>query len=535
MSDNRIRTNIRYYLANDPYFYKVDNLPLVDLVDNDVKLQFQIDQLQNQIGSFTGRATFGELKPYTSEGTPGKVFVSPGSFLARVNIPADRDNGLRERKSDGVFTQPDKKTKAQPEDPDYGLNSPDEAGGIARTALVRVLSEGGIDPGVPIPKFTSEDYPDADVGSNPAPLYRLDVVYIEAYPAEDNDNAKPKVGMIQGGFFMSKPDTISEERKGAQRFTGNDYRQGRTLLQKTEELNAANIIDDKKGNLTGGVDGLRYTTVPLPEDLKNFEYRPLAGDSDSLISTPNFSDENSDFDESKISDWLNGMSDTRGVFCLPVCYILTPFGYAGNTHIPTDNIMDIRPFFRTAEMTFDERQALATSYRPSFRNRFLTRKDPDYLALRDSWVRGSGTSFPGNHEGRVKFLEDELHQEVVLLDSEVELGTMTTQSVSWTPSESDIPVEDNVVAVLVRVSLGISGDTSTAKVKYTNQNGKVHTIARGWCDINGGTPNSMRTQTDTILQYIKAGGDPLTAMDFEPIGLANGNAKVYIYAYIRLV
>ncbi len=36
---NDIKENIRFYKPNDPYFYEVDNLPLIDLLENDKTLK----------------------------------------------------------------------------------------------------------------------------------------------------------------------------------------------------------------------------------------------------------------------------------------------------------------------------------------------------------------------------------------------------------------------------------------------------------------------------------------------------------------
>ena len=43
----RINEDIRFYLPADPYYYQVDNLPLEDLLANDVRLQNQIDSIQS--------------------------------------------------------------------------------------------------------------------------------------------------------------------------------------------------------------------------------------------------------------------------------------------------------------------------------------------------------------------------------------------------------------------------------------------------------------------------------------------------------
>ena len=40
-----INENIRWYKANDPYYYEVDNLPLIDLVQNDKDLRDRLNQL----------------------------------------------------------------------------------------------------------------------------------------------------------------------------------------------------------------------------------------------------------------------------------------------------------------------------------------------------------------------------------------------------------------------------------------------------------------------------------------------------------
>ena len=525
---DRINPNIRNYLPNDPYYYGVDNLPFKDLISNDEALQFQLDQLKSQIDSLNGRNTFGDLKPYTDESKPGYVFVSPGSFIARVNIPADRDNGLRERASNGVHVQTDKVVQAQPESADYGLNSPDELGGVARTALVRVLSDNGVDPSIKILPFTTEDYPDVNSGSNPAPAYRLDVVFVQGYPAEDNDtSSKPTVGVMQGGWFMSEPEGIADDRKRANKWTGGGESFGRTLLQKTKDINQSNVIDEKKGNLSGGTDGLRYTTVPLPEDLRNFIYKPSIFHEGSIIQKPTFEDESSDFDESKIEAYLTEMADKKGIFCLPVCYVLVPFGYVGNVHIPNDNLMDIRPFFRTSEMTFDERQALAISYQPSFRNRFLTRKDPDYLELRDSWVRGSSPNSPGNHEGRLSVLESKTKQEIVFLEEERQLGGQLTGTNDLSPGTYMSPKADDIVALLIRVHVVGGAGIQVAEVSYENPSGNDHIIGRGGA--------SSHTQTDSTVEYRKPANTDNTPIRFKVSGIGSGNARLWVYGYIRNV
>ena len=59
----RISEDIRFYLPSDPYYYKVDNLPLQDLLKNDRRLQTQIDELQQaDVGVTVNRNGMLELR-----------------------------------------------------------------------------------------------------------------------------------------------------------------------------------------------------------------------------------------------------------------------------------------------------------------------------------------------------------------------------------------------------------------------------------------------------------------------------------------
>lgn len=439
----RINTNLRFYLPSDPLYYEVMNIPIKGLLANEEVLQFRIDQLQAQLDSISGRETFGDLRPYTSEATPGKVFVREGNFIARLNIPSDRYTGLGERLNSGENESTERgKIKAQPEDSLYGLNKPDKAGGIARTALVRILKTNGVDPSVSVPSFTAEDYPAGDNASNKTPVYRLDIVYAEGYPAEDQDNARPKIGIIKGGYFLDYPESISEGRKSGNRFETQDQNLGGTVHQQSKDILESDVISDKKDS-----DKFRYTTVPSIEDLKNFEWRSVSG----LVNDPSNNFLDTDFDIpsiSQLTEWAHKQLDNRGTFCLPVAYVLVPFGHIEGNHIPLDNLMDIRPFFRTAEMTFDERQAIAASFKPTIQNRFLTRKDPDYTTLRNKLVKGAGEVGPGNHEGRISKLENDLPigsyifdraGSIFLINSEY--GGQTTEFTYRGTSDLDIEVE----------------------------------------------------------------------------------------------
>lgn len=80
----RINEDIRFYLPADPYYYQVDNLPLQDLLNNDVRLQDQLDVLTADSSVTLARNGFTELQPFIDGGLPGTVSVRAGNFIGRV-------------------------------------------------------------------------------------------------------------------------------------------------------------------------------------------------------------------------------------------------------------------------------------------------------------------------------------------------------------------------------------------------------------------------------------------------------------------
>ena len=75
---------IRYFKANDPYYWEVDNIPLKQLQEN---VKYVNDRLNTAIVSGnldTSRNDIAELKPYVN-GSDDKVRVKPGRYTARIN------------------------------------------------------------------------------------------------------------------------------------------------------------------------------------------------------------------------------------------------------------------------------------------------------------------------------------------------------------------------------------------------------------------------------------------------------------------
>ena len=82
-SSYRFTDPIRYFKANDPYYYEIDNVPLRQLQENTLWLK---DQLTKGPFGLTDirREDFSELRPYAN-GADRKIRVRPGRYSARIN------------------------------------------------------------------------------------------------------------------------------------------------------------------------------------------------------------------------------------------------------------------------------------------------------------------------------------------------------------------------------------------------------------------------------------------------------------------
>jgi hypothetical protein len=79
---------VRYFKANDPYYYEVDNIPIKQLEESQNFLKDQVDGIitrqNNRKSVEIDRSGFSELLPYVT-GNDRKVRVKPGKFTARIN------------------------------------------------------------------------------------------------------------------------------------------------------------------------------------------------------------------------------------------------------------------------------------------------------------------------------------------------------------------------------------------------------------------------------------------------------------------
>ena len=81
-SSYRFTSPPRYYKANDPYYWEIDNVPLKQLQENCLWLKDQITGIKAVSG--IGRDKFTELQPYATN-SDRQIFVRPGNYTARVN------------------------------------------------------------------------------------------------------------------------------------------------------------------------------------------------------------------------------------------------------------------------------------------------------------------------------------------------------------------------------------------------------------------------------------------------------------------
>jgi len=484
-SQYRFTSPIRFFKANDPIYYEVDNIPLKQLHENDLWLK---DQLQNvKLEGGISRENFDELRPYTN-GVDNVVKVKPGRFTARINDaynltllqviegiagntpqfnvwlaggatnPGIVDiiqrfkttvqldlNGLSER----AFTWPsiaprfgsDRINNSEPviefiPGPDalYGQppypgagailwNSIDtpallngipsqsttvdatksyvirqqddgavEVGfsrlgaaetafikrwrGIARTAIVDIPEELSIE----IPEFNPEDYYYINETGSRVLLdasQRIDLLFIYSKPIDVSSTTIPK-------FINNSPTTITKAELGLVHGAGlgvNFKSFGPIRIQEVLTPNGSNkgqyldpdysTLEDgtikmlaHPGDASGTNTGFNISGVavkgsfPAPDDLMNLN--PLL---DINLNTSSYA--------------LIGQS------ILPIAYIVVKKDANKNSSnvnvISTENVIDIRPFFRTAELTYNERAGIAAAIpAPSLANPIVTQAELGY-------------------------------------------------------------------------------------------------------------------------------------------------------------
>ena len=375
----RINEDIRFYLPADPYYYQVDNLPLEDLLDNDVRLQNQIDSIQSSDGGNTvGRAGFTELQPFIDTGLPGTVSVRPGNFIGRVQRSAGAAlaGGATDTRAgfNGLWEVNDPPTTFGTGDNPTGTysvgNPPNEwtnpGDWVGRTALFNFM--GG---NISIDKFDFDafqfpaEYPHDGSFLTTPPQGRIDLIGITTMngamddvwlpgnpkaPGVELGDGTPRLAVVKGAGIV--PDLAKRQIVIGEKFI--------TVGLPLDKLNAYGR------NLEGDVvPNPEFGTVPGPDDVVNANFARDIMENGEIAQT--------------LSDWA--ASNKNASFFLPLAYVYVPQSHVEGASIPEQYLRDIRPFFRTAELAQTERQAIAASLAPSVNNPFVTESHAKAISL----------------------------------------------------------------------------------------------------------------------------------------------------------
>ena len=360
-----INKNIRFYQPNDPYYYQVDNLPLVDLLNNDITLENRLSELEQSVnavitGGTQGTITLGSISDLKAYVEPldgdidnfGRIYVRPGKFNCRMQLPATRESGWRMmRDDDNFFNNTNFNGTGGLISTNTEADFVRETKGLARTAIVEFYQTStGTDKFIEVPSFDASEFNSAS-----PPAERLDLIYIKGSKSldtryESTNIPEASLGIIRGAYFRT--DAAAGLKGNGPRFDNPVAR----LSGKVTGMSNAQI--------PAGTNLPNFGSVPLPDDLVNFAWHKTT--LDTLDST-----------------LMNQQVETQAAFCLPVAYVRVPAGYTQGQSIDPSNVVDIRPFFRTAELTYNERAAIASAVRPNGSNPFVTRTalDAELAAL----------------------------------------------------------------------------------------------------------------------------------------------------------
>lgn len=447
----RYNDPVRYFKANDPYYFEVDNIPLKQLQENCNFLKDQVGQL-NQAQGALDRNSFSELKPFVY-GIDNIVYVSSGRYTARINDAYSIDklsviekiggfaggefdeiryatinnpyiqeaiqkfksnlaqdalgaNGLFERAFTHPTRTPDFRSQYQNypgTDPGmswtfasqywpnvYGALLPygesdldafrggsvyDQFGspglpvglanlpifeaafikrwrGVARTAVVDVPQTLQIE----VPPFDPEDFFYIDRNGNRISLgasatQRIDLLFIYSKPIDSPSTTiskfvnnqpvtinTPTLGLLKGaGIGMNFRSQLTTNPPGPTGEPGT-----RSTYVKTVDADGNPLmlpsLGDENNNLLGfsGIAG----SFASPDDLLNIS--PLLAET---LEYDNIS--------------LIGQS------ILPIAYIVVKNdaqqNVLGTPILTTQDVIDIRPFFRTTELSYNERAGIAAA------------------------------------------------------------------------------------------------------------------------------------------------------------------------------
>ena len=499
----RINEDIRFYLPADPYYYQVDNLPLKDLLDNDVKLQDQIDALSVDSTNTVMRDGIRELQPFIDSAIPGTVSVRPGNFIGRAQRTADGSvaGSTVNADGDGIY---ENNTPPTSED-NYSVSNPPNVRGdggeyVGRTSVFNFL--GG---NISIDGFDFQGF-DFENEATP-PLGRLDLIGITTVN-----------GAMDDPYLPGNP-------------TGTGVEVG-TGTPKLAVVKGAGLVTATKEREL--IVGEKYVTVGLPQSSLNDYGRNLDG---TVVPNPTFGtvpspDDvvNACFSNEDISATLQqfAQNNRNASFFLPLAYVYVPQSHVEGNPIPQANLKDIRPLFRTAELTLAERQSIATSYQPSVRNRMVTESH----MKNEFEVEINRDSGSDNIQGQINTLRDAVNTIQIPRFLNLKYGGRLRQGTITSSSSSPLRVyltnilnnnadqlADIPHSTIQEVQMTIFNDATTGDINYTTVR------ARGLGMSNYMRVFSFRLDARGSTKLVS----PLNTFTITPI--RDGNGELYVEFY----
>lgn len=492
-SNYRFTDPIRYFKANDPIYYEVDNIPLKQLQENDLWIKDQLEKLEytqifnttsvtnNNISQFlqANRAGFTELQPYVNN-SDNVVYVKPGRYTARINdalnlqplqIIAQLDdnefftNGYEYKTNrDATLRAVLTKFTVQLEANAAGMN------GLIERAFTRAsrnleqvsqylnisaprydsIPQGTVE--IPYPSKTGQTHIyNLAVNAVSSNLVNNSVEGLLTAPWHESNFIKKWRGIartavvdIQNELSIAIPPFSQEDfyyiNSNGQRITLNSASQRIDLLfiySKPVDASAASIAKFPTGATTptkiyspqlGIVKGagvgltLRTSNFNSNTPLNSVDLQDADGNqmiipsiSDQLGANIGFSGVKGSFPSP--DDLLNlaptlseRLEDNNiallGQSILPIAYIVVKSSAspnaAGTPILNSEDIIDIRPFFRTAELAYNERAGIAAAHpQISIANPVATEAYVDLVAknLRDQFPTVPTGPGPGGLSG----------------------------------------------------------------------------------------------------------------------------------------
>ena len=437
----------RYYKANDPYYYEIDNIPLKQLHENCLWLRDQMSGGALEVSGVSTRQV-SDLKPSVND-EDRLVRVSPGKFIGRVNsvsiigeggdnigtislpnytvdvgretvyiphqteiqdtawraivgasiddyvggvganglfghyqhhqsfLETDSGDAYAYRWSAGgdswvnngpisidnlskiqtaVWRQVSGPSAASFYGSDLRLLATDfcrKWGGVFRTSVVSVEETLAII----VPDWSDEDFIDNHTVYDPQ--VRIDLVFVYTKPVDSTSSdlvtekegdslrtiSSPALGIVKGagGILSAKNDAL-------------DIVSNPSIIGNESWVNQSNAAD-KWYDTSGGTNAGVAINSPLSNQTATTTY-PIAGAPTYSFPSP---DDLMNMAPLIADTYLGSNLAGVGQSVLPLCYVIVKKNQA---FITDADIIDIRPFLRTTELTYNERSGVAGANPP---------------------------------------------------------------------------------------------------------------------------------------------------------------------------